>query len=274
MSAAQPVLSAADIDRYRRNGILKLAAPEPLRAEAETLLDEMCRWIKHFLGDEVAPHDLPAYLADLAATNRQAVGRLYKVSRRFPAVRRMASHPWLVQLACEGMETPLVSCCHFVNIRIDLPGEDKYLVPPHQDFPYIQGSLNGVTVWMPLMDTPSLLGPPSFVPGSHLDGVMPVREYTLAQSGGSGGRSFAIADAEAAATRDYVGGGIDFGELVFFHTLLLHRSEPNRGNVARLNVQLRFDDALHPESHGRNYPEGLFLGDRLTETYPEYVVHD
>lgn len=266
------VLSPEQLRAYRQDGLLMLRAPADLLREARGLLGEMRLWIRRFTGDEVTDADLPAYLADLARRDRPVVGRLYKASRRFPSLRRMASHPWLERLAGEGMETPLVTCCHFVNVRIDLPGEDKYLVPPHQDFPYIQGSLNGVTVWMPLMDTPTLLGPPTFVPGSHLQGVMPVREYSLSQSGGSGGKSFAIADTDMVAAQTFVGGDIAFGELAFFHTLLLHRSERNQGDVARINVQIRFDDALNAESYARNYPEGLFLGDRLTQTYPEHVV--
>jgi len=61
------------------------------------------------------------------------------------------------------MGTPLVSCCTFVNVRIGLPTEEQYLTPFHQDFPYIQGSLNGITVWLPVFDTSLEMGPPAWL---------------------------------------------------------------------------------------------------------------
>ena len=172
------------------------------------------------------------------------------------------------------MGTSLVSCCHFVNVRIDLPGKEKYLLPPHQDFPYIQGSLNGITWWIPVADTPLNIGPPSWISGSHKLGVLAVKEFDYASTGASGGRSFCITGEEQFKDSDYVCEPIAFGEGLVFSTLLLHRSERNRSQRARVTIQVRFDDALAKESFARNYPEGLYLGDSFNKTYPEYVNHD
>ena len=61
------------------------------------------------------------------------------------------------------------------------------------------------------------------------------------------------------------------GQALLFSTLLVHRSELNTTRRPRLNIQIRFDDALALESIERNYPEGLYLNDSFSSSYPEYV---
>ncbi len=251
-----------------------LELPPDLMALGDAFLAEAATWLKHFGGGTHAPEDLPAVLPEVAKRDRALVGRLYKVARRFPAIKRMAVHPWLVAASAQLMGTDLASCCHFVNVRMDLPTEEKYLLPIHQDFPYIQGSLNALTWWIPFLDTPLELGPPSWIPGTHLLGPLPVREFDYEQTGASGGQSFHLADAAPFPESRFQHAPVARGEALVFSTLLIHRSEPNQGALARLNVQIRLDDALADESFQRNYPEGLYLGDRFAKSYPEHVRHD
>jgi hypothetical protein len=270
---AEIVLSTELLDAYDRHGIIAVPLPEDLDALRRDLIAEMGHWLDRAAGSTGSGDDLPVALTEIARTRRADVGLLYKISRRFPTAKQMASHPWLVALAGRLMRTSLVSCCHFVNIRIDLPGEEKYLLPPHQDFPYIQGSLNGVTVWLPLFDTPIPLGPPSWVPGSHLWGVLPVEEVGAEGSGGSGAHSLRLKDEDHhGEAHRFVSQDVPAGTALVFSTLLLHRSQPNTLGHARVNCQLRFDDALAVESRERNYPEGLFLKDGFSSKYPEYVA--
>lgn len=68
---------------------------------------------------------------ELAALDRGAVGRLYKVSRRFPSVKALAASGWAVDIASQLMETSLVSCCNFLATRLDLPEKDEFATLPH-----------------------------------------------------------------------------------------------------------------------------------------------
>jgi hypothetical protein len=257
------------IGAYQADGIIQLTVPDSIRALQLDFLRDCALWLNHFGGLDVQPSAVPA---TLPMVDRQLVARLYKISRRFKAAKQLAAHAWFTQLAGDLMRTPLVSCCHFVNVRMDLPDEDTFLLPIHQDFPYIQGSFNGITVWLPFHDTPQEAGPPAWIPGSHTGGVQAVREQVYGTGPvRSGGRSFDVADAAAYADARFVSADVPFGTALVFSTLLVHRSQRNRSHVARLNVQLRYDDALAAESFERNYPEGLYLGDALTTTYPEHV---
>lgn len=272
-NGAQELLSASAIEAYARDGIASIALPKEVDALRHQFIDETCLWLKLVASVDASPDDLSKKLVALAKRDRPLVGKLYKVSRRFPSVRQLSSHPWLIAAAAQLMKSQLVSCCTFVNVRIDLPEEGRFLTPIHQDFPYIQGSLNGVTFWIPFFDTPLNLGPPSWIPGSHKWGVLKVEEYSSDKTGASGAKSFRVVDEEK-VTREsqFSNAPVPAATALAFSTLLVHRSEPNNTDLARLNVQLRFDDILAAESIAKNYPDGLYLGENFGKSYPEHVV--
>ena len=271
MKNAVAKIDEQQCERYRRDGILHLGLPSETRALCQDFLGEAAVWLKQMGGYDVALADVVERIPQIAVKDRGLVGHLYKVSRRFPAAKRLACDPWLADIATQLMDTALASCCHFVNVRIDLPSEEKYLLPPHQDFPYIQGSLNGVAWWIPFADTPIDVGPPSYLSGSHRLGVLKVDEFDYAATGQSGGKSFRIADEAQFKDAPYVLEPVPFGEALVFNTLLVHRSTPNHSTLARMNIQVRFDDPLAKDSFDRGYPEGLYLGDAFSSAYPEYI---
>jgi ectoine hydroxylase-related dioxygenase (phytanoyl-CoA dioxygenase family) len=264
--------SSLDLATYARDGIVEIALPAEVDALRRRSIEEMAHWLANVAGVHAAPDDLPAAIQSLAASDRALVGKLYRISRRLSSFRQLATHPALVELAASAMGTTLVSCCSFVNVRIDLPDEDRFLSPVHQDFPYIQGSLNGVTAWVPLFDTPGELGPPSWIPGSHRWGVQAVEEAEPDARDGSGVRAVrVVAEEEIAAAHEFVSRPVLAGTALLFSTLLVHRSERNTSALPRLNVQVRFDDALASESIERSYPDGLYAGEPFSASYPEYV---
>ena len=268
------LLSDEHIARYQSAGVLRLELPESLKIKINNFRLEVIDYIEGISGIKSDISSLEADLAEIGIKDRLLISRLYKISRRFFSSKAIACDPFFVSVAKTLMETKVVSCCNFVNVRIDLPSEDKFLLSAHQDFPYIQGSLNGITCWIPIFDTNLTLGPPSFVEGSHKTGIMNVCEYGSDQTGGSGGRSFKIADEGAMDKLDFVNEPVLFGEALLLNTLVVHRSEQNKSKKARVNIQIRFDDALSLDSYDKNYPEGLYLGDSFKKSYPEYVVNE
>lgn len=268
------LLSDELIAKYQDAGVIRLELPEAVKIKIDNFRHEVIDYIEGISGIKSDISSLEFDLAELAKKDRLLISRLYKISRRFFSSKAIACDPFFVSVAKTLMETKVVSCCNFVNVRIDLPSEDKFLLSAHQDFPFIQGSLNGITCWIPIFDTNLTLGPPSFVKGSHKTGIMNVCEYDPDQTGGSGGRSFKIADEDAMDKLDFVNEPVLCGEALLFNTLLVHRSEQNNSNKARVNIQIRFDDALSFDSYNRNYPEGLYLGDSFQKSFPEYVVNE
>jgi hypothetical protein len=271
MHIEESQLDKRKVAQYEEEGIIKIDLPPNIIELQQQFLRECCRWVGHFGKYECSSETFARDLIDIAQTDRSLVAKLYKVSRRFVSAKQLASEPYFVACAKTIMGTESVSCCHLVNVRFDLPGESKYSLESHQDFPYIQGSVNGITIWMPFFDISQEMGAPSWIPGSHRWGALKVREYSLGQVGGSGGKSFVIADTEHMEGKGFVKGVIKSHEALLFSTLLVHRSEPNISETARISIQVRFDDAYSQASFTRNYPEGLYLNNRLNEAYPELV---
>jgi ectoine hydroxylase-related dioxygenase (phytanoyl-CoA dioxygenase family) len=269
MVKEEPLFTDHAAAAFDRDGIVTVGLPSGVLELQRSFLDEVCVWLLHFAQLNTDPDNVLEDLASAARRDRDLVARLYTVSRRFVSAKRLASHEYFVNLARSLMKTELVSCCNFVSVRFDFPREAKYLSDVHQDFPYIQGSLDGITVWLPFSDVDVDMGPPSFLHGSHKWGVLKVQPSWI---DGKEGEPYRIGDTDRIGQADFVKTGISRSEALVFHTLTVHRSEPNTSKKVRVSAQLRFDDLLDTRSFMKNYPEGMYLGQLPSKAYPEFVI--
>jgi len=162
----------------------------------------------------------------------------------------------------------------------------KFLMPPHQDFPYIQGSVNAITVYLGFQDLTPNHGIASYQKGSHTNGVIKVTEGTTRLNTAeemsnkekhsdkiqTSEKVCEIADLSKIDNNSFQQENLSYDEGFVFHTLLLHRSEKNTNNSARITVQLRFDDLTNDDSFNRNFPEGRGRDDLFVFNFPEFVV--
>jgi len=282
------VLSKETLDQYNRDGIIKISLPPEITQLQNEFLSDCCLFLKKWANFQTTPERLPFDLVDLAKTNRGIIGKLYKVSKRFRSSRALSCHPFFTEIAKQLMNTPLISCYHLTIVRIDLPNEEKFLMPPHQDFPYIQGSMNGITLYLAFHDITPQHGIVSFKRGTHINGVIKVREtdsrlptqveYTAAGSTSEKIRSSEkvceIADMSKINNIKFEQDVLSKNEAFLFHTLLLHSSERNASNSARITMQIRFDDLFLEDSYKRNYPEGRSRDDLFSLNFSEFVIPD
>ncbi|SFU68931.1 phytanoyl-CoA dioxygenase family protein [Nitrosospira multiformis] len=117
---------------------------------------------------------------------------------------------------------------------------------PHQDFPSIQGSLDGVVIWLPLVDVDRYNYPLEIIPHSHHEGVLPSKENTS---------STWETDTSRYTNEDYLPVEVDVGDVVFMTLFTIHRSS-QRGTAGRLRIALstRFDNADEATFIERCYP--------------------
>ena len=264
------MLSLAQIQDYGKNGILKLQLPEEVLRISDSFLQEMNLYLNTHLGSNFSDQNMEHRLTSFAQHSREEIGKLYQVVRRFPSMKRLACHEWFVEVSKLLMETELVSCCNFVAARFDFPNELKYATAPHQDFPYIQGSTDGLTFWMPFVDVPFEVGAPSYVPGSHRKGPQIIIEKEIDHS--SGTNSVEAKDLDNWKRLNYEKIELQRNECLVFSTNLIHKSEPNLSDFCRITTQLRFDNLMDKISWSKGFPEGLYLGKKLSLSYPELVV--
>jgi ectoine hydroxylase-related dioxygenase (phytanoyl-CoA dioxygenase family) len=183
------------------------------------------------------------------------------------------SHPKLQDAAkeCLGCET-LIAVHDIAQFRIDPPNDDGRNFDWHQDFPYNVTSLDAITVWYPLTSVTEDMGPLIVWPNSHRK----IADVAIEREGHGPGRKHAAirfdVDRESAEREATTLCPIDEGDVVLFHSLLLHRSGANRSPRARWTVNPRFSNAADPAFAGRGW---LAVRDKTQDLferlYPGYV---
>ncbi len=128
------------------------------------------------------------------------------------------------------------------NIRYALPHDFTYLTPPHQDHFFIRANSEFRTLWVPLMEIDGNVGGLALAVGSHRHGLREHRKQhgvLSYQMKGRTQRGVALeAISEPWCTIDYRP-----GDVLVFHSLMLHRALPNVSDRIRLSLDARCQPA-------------------------------
>lgn len=123
--------------------------------------------------------------------------------------------------------------------------------PPHQDYFFIGGNADTFTAWIPLGSCPGDLGGLQVLPGSHHGGLRPVEPAV-----GAGGVSANLDARERCwRTADY-----QPGDVLVFHSLLVHRAPQNKGRTLRLSTDYRYQRVDAPLNPGALFPHAFQTG--------------
>lgn len=161
--------------------------------------------------------------------------------------------------------------------RIDRPTEEKFAFDWHQDYPYNLLSRSAVTVWAPLTEITSDVGPMRIVPGSH-DRLFPVIvDRSFENMNFAKHNTISLADQERLAegfeASSVVVTDIHPGDVVFMHSLLVHRSGQNQSNRCRWVINPRFGDFLDPQMVTRRWRTARAKSPFIVEEiHPEAVL--
>ena len=163
-------------------------------------------------------------------------------------VGRLAALPQVLDLLrAAGLRKPLVSTRPLV--RTDLPRDDAYRQPWHQDWRSGQGSVNSVTIWVPLHRVTADQGTIEVIPGSHLLGLLKVRKLTDPVR--------LVVDDTRVDDLPKETVELDLGECALFSQMLVHQSGVNAGDSVRFTVQLRYDDMAEPGYAAQGFPHAV-----------------
>jgi len=218
---------------------LEAAVFEPIALQAQYVLGK-----RFDCADPLAIRQ--AIMAELKEVAPERYLNALKVSQHHPAVLSAAGQPQLTAvLRAMGLRQPIVALKPYpIVIAPNLFFENGYNIrPPHQEWPVMQGSHNGVVVWFPLHDVGDEHSSIEMFPGSHLGGVLP---YEVSRCGSK--------VMPEALTMDPVRLDLRRGDLVAFSAFTVHRSSPE-GNALRAAVSIRFNDLADPSFIERTYPD-------------------
>lgn len=119
--------------------------------------------------------------------------------------------------------------------------ENYWKIPAHQDWPSTQGSINGVTCWIPLVNVSNELGPLEVSPRTHLLGFL-----NCIDNG--------VPVLEKPNDYDFLPITMNIGDALFFSNFTIHRSGNNTSNSIRLSMHFRYDDFCEETFIKRKYP--------------------
>ncbi len=114
--------------------------------------------------------------------------------------------------------------------RTIFPQREAFTTPAHQDFIPIQGTAETYTAWFPLADLPPEMGGLQVAAGSHQHGV-----YDFIPANGAGGLE--VTDPLDGA---WYGGPFEQGDVLFFHSMAVHKGLPNSSDRLRMSMDARY----------------------------------
>ena len=160
---------------------------------------------------------------------KQAANRVFRLER----LHALTHHPALTD-AMKRLTGPRLFVHPKPIARMIFPNCEGALLHAHQDNSGIAGSPESYTVWMPLHDCLQGEGTLEIKEASHLDGLQTTEGYIKPETAPGG---------------DWVGGRINAGDAVMFHSLTVHQSTLSTASQLRFSVDCRFqsyDEAVSP----------------------------
>lgn len=169
----------------------------------------------------------------------------YREVQKLEAFHRFPHHPKLVALYRTLLQDEVLVHARTIA-RMIVPHRANFPTPPHQDYPYVQGSAKTWTCWMPLGDCPRDLGGLSVLRGSHRAGHLPVEST-------KGAVRFGVRLCPWES--EWMEGDYEAGDILTFNSLVVHKAlRATDREQLRLSLDVRYQALSEPVERGSLLP--------------------
>ena len=196
-------------------------------------------WVSADRPTEDAIADLDGFCVEPEADYMDVYAGIYGIQ----AFHALQHHPNIVRLLERMTGEPVLPHPRIIA-RTIFPQREAYTTPPHQDFIPIQGTAETYTAWIPLSDLPFEMGGLQVAAGSHRRGV-----YDFKPALGAGG--IEVTDPLEGA---WVNSPFEQGDVLFFHSMLVHKGLPNHSDRLRMSIDARYQRISDPIAPGSILP--------------------
>ncbi|CAA6823262.1 MAG: Unknown protein [uncultured Thiotrichaceae bacterium] len=236
---------------------------EPVQQELIDLID-LLRKEAGLPPAKTSGHRFDQGFAELIERQPEYASVLFNASRRLTSVHQLSVAEKILHCSKQLMQTQLVMTSPYKTIRMDYQQRENYLLPWHQDYPYVQDSPDALIYWMPLHDVNEENGCMMVAPGSHRAGIIPVKMDEV--------NNLQLADKTVVDSYPHIRLPINEGDAIIFNSLLLHKSYPNLTPHPRWTLQLRYGNFSHPYALEKRWPCSHYEQQWFDEAHPEHVV--
>ncbi len=203
--------------------------------------------------------------------DRDGLGAIYRSLRHLPSLQKL-----LLMDDIEALyrnlypEVTFINLCPYTGTRLDFKGEEKFLFDWHQDYHYIQLSMDSLVYWFPLTPLDSS-GGIEILEGSHKDGLLNAKIVDPLNKNKNGAHTLSMAHNVKADMYKHVKPNANIGDLIVFSTLTVHRSQPQKEKDFRVTTQFRLGNFGNKDAILRNWPVGILEGRQFSMDHPEFV---
>ncbi len=218
---------------YQREGVVRIRNFFPVEL-VEEIRTELARYIRNDL--DTKPAD-----ARTLESDGKTIRNLWRLELHNEFFRKLGKRPEIVDLisllvqgesVLKGVET------------FNKPAKIGSGVPYHQDNAYFcQSPPDMLTVWIAIDSVTVDNGAVHFIKGSHQDGVLPTKRS------GVTGNSIGLAEEPTVPKSEQFCAKLEPGDATIHHCNVIHHSDPNTTNHARLGLLL-----VYRGSHTKNDP--------------------
>jgi hypothetical protein len=236
---------------YKNNGYLIIEKFfDPLRMieityEFKDVFDHVLNSKHAPVGDSLYQSMQNLYELDINAY-KEVVGQLWRLIKLYDLSHDKSIIDLLrSEFYFDNIFVPGGQIVHIMSSLLTIPN-GYFGLGAHQDFHSVQGSLDGLVVWIPLTDVDKNRYPVEIIPGSHLKGPLPQVELETGW----------IVKPECYNESDFVPVECKVGDIVLISNFTVHRSSQRGDDRLRLAFSSRFDNGVEKSFINRCYPTG------------------
>jgi phytanoyl-CoA hydroxylase len=262
---------------FKENGYLHLESFLPKHDVEQVLIDAKNVFLRQFIEkkyiascsmDDITEEQYNSLLYRLFEEDIECLSNCGKQAQHLISLHTLSLSTVLVERLCQmGLRTPIISTRPVLYFNHPKLAKQKvfYKVDAHQDWRSMQGSLNSVVIWIPLVDINKELGALEILPGSHLDGLR-----TDHVENGFGMVSLSEDEKEKLISVE-----VKVGDALLFSSFLIHQSGDNLTNKPRWSCHFRYNDLDDPTFITRKFAHPYIykpIDALITKGFP--LLHD
>lgn len=241
-----------DLERYRRDGFILLKGffrtdeISLIHVEAKQIFALQMRRLGLLAMPEPTESEFEAGMFQLFQTDLPTFTNCGKQAQHLISLHRLSLDQRIVAALQEmGLQFPNISTrpLLYFNAERLAKKEVYWRLDVHQDWRSMQGSLDSVVLWLPLIDIGKSLGALEVYPGSHWWGLLDAK-----MADGYGHLQSDLDKAQLVSVE------VERGDALFFSTLLVHQSGTNVSSAIRWSCHFRYNNLADPSFIARGFP--------------------
>lgn len=262
------------VDFFLKNGYLLLNNFLPKEEINAVLVDAKNVFFRQFQAKgyvdncslaDLSEEEYNRFLYRLFAEDLECLSNCGKQAQHLISLHTLSLHTKIIELLREmGLKTPTISTRPVLYFNHHKLAKQKvfYKVEAHQDWRSMQGSLNSVVIWIPLVDVDKALGALEILPGSHLEGL----RTDHVENG------FGMVLLNEAEKERLVSVEVTVGDALLFSSFLIHQSGDNITDKPRWSCHFRYNDLDDPSFIERNFAHPYIykpIEELITKDFPQ-----